>query len=141
MRAFHFSLEKILDLRTYRFKEAERRLAEKVGICAQLENAILNRRDLMRLHRLELAGLDFQDRWAVERYISRLAHEVQKLTEEFNKAVVERERAAQEFRTALAQKKSLENLKTKLQQRHKKESRRYEVLQADDQFQSYRGGH
>ncbi len=139
MKAFRFGLEKILDLRTFRCKQAERQLAEKVGICAQIENAILDRRQLMRLYRLEMKGLAFQERWAVERYISRLGHEVQKLTEEYNKAVIEREQAAEVFRKALAEKKSLENLKQKLAERYRKSSLRWEVMQADDQFQSFRG--
>lgn len=139
MKAFQFSLEKILELREFRLKEVERKLAEKVGRCLQLESAIARRLELQVLTRRESANLDFYERWTAERYISRLVHEIQNLNLELNQAIVEREKVAEEFRKALAEKKSLENVKSKVFERYRKESKRWETLQMDDQFQSFRG--
>lgn len=139
MRAFHFPLQRLLDLRSHRLEQAERLLAEQVGRCQRLENAILDRRRLQRENRLEFAEADFRERWAVERYVARLEHEIQALEVELAQALEERERAAAAYRTALAEKKSLQNLRDKREQRFRKEARRREFLQMDDQTQSTRG--
>lgn len=139
MRAFHFRLQRLLELRSHRLEQAERLLAEQVGRCQRLENAILDRRRLQRENRLEFAEADFRERWAVERYVARLEHEIKALEVELAKALEERERAAAAYRTALAEKKSLQNLRDKREQRFRKEARRREFLLMDDQTQSSRG--
>lgn len=139
MRAFHFPLEKVLELRAYTEDEARRDLAAKAGRCVQLENSIRDRQSLRARTMLEHSGnTDLLDWMAAERYASRLLHEEERLKTEWEAAEMAREKSAETFRKAMAERKALESVKEKRYERHRRSEKIRDVKAMDDMTSSRR---
>lgn len=139
MRAFHFPLEKVLELRAYKEDEARRELAARVGKCLQLETSIRDRQTQRARTMLEHSGnTDLLDWMAAERYAARLLHEEERLKREWEAAESAREKSAEVFRKAMAERKALESVKEKRYDRHRRSEKIRDIKAMDDMTASRR---
>ncbi|MDR0601706.1 MAG: flagellar export protein FliJ [Treponema sp.] len=134
MKRFHFSLEKVLRLRTYREQEAELELGRAVGALTAVENRI---KEAAR-EKQNAAGARFlQSHGAPEiinynNYILRLEQETGRLLEDAAKAelVVEEKRAA--YIEASRDRKVLDKLREKRERENRKDMLAEETGILDD---------
>ncbi len=139
MKAFHFSLQKVLELREWKEKEAQRDLSRKLSICLGLESQIEDRQKTRARTMLEFTGSKDIASWmAAERFASRLLHEEESLKMDWAVAEEERLKSAQVYREALSQRKALENVREKRYQKYHHDKKIQEVKVQDDQTSARR---
>lgn len=139
MRPFRFRLEKVLRLRRQELEEAKRQLAVHASRCQNLLGQIELRQGEVIRAQSSIQDADFLWRWSVERYAVRMNHEIERLKQELRSAEIEREKAAEVYRQALARSKALENLQRRRFELYRKERNRAEVNTADDAWRGDRG--
>jgi flagellar export protein FliJ len=134
MKRFRFSLKELLDLREFREREAEMALSVKTGKVRLIEielerlaaEAVRTRKGRFTLART------IMDYLADERYLERLESEKEKRLVELTQAILEREKALQDYHEASKKKKALEKMEEGELGAYKKEADRKEILDIDD---------
>ena len=113
MKRFIFSLEKVLELRSFREREAEIELARCIGALAVIENNIME----TAKKRVDAASMRFQkgmkmaDIVSIDFYIIRLDKLKDQLLEDAAKAKLFVEEAREKYIEASREKKVIEKLK------------------------------
>jgi flagellar FliJ protein len=134
MKHFHFSLEKVLELRKYREQETEIDLGRAIGVLSDIENNI----KAVALERHKAAGERFsRENSTVEilnydNYILRLDQKKDRLLEDAAKAeqIVEEKREI--YLEASRDRKVIDKLKEKRKKEHRKEMFAEEIRETDD---------
>lgn len=140
MRRFHFSLEKILELRKHREQETEIALGRAVGELNAIENrlkelALLNRAawDEYRNPNAPGAVKNLADHYRTcELYIRRLDQTKEELLREAAEAHVKVEKAREVFLEASRERKVLDKLKEKQAGEYRKTMFAAEIKTLDD---------
>jgi flagellar FliJ protein len=134
VKAFHFSLEKILNLRTYREQEAKIDLGRAIGALSQIENRIRTAAEDRSQAAAErfLPGNNTRKILAYENYILRLDQERDKLLEEAAQAELLVEEKRNLYLEASRERKVLDKLKEKRKKEHRKEMFAEETKTLDD---------
>lgn len=122
MKPFNFSLEKILDLRTYHEDEAKLELGRAIGVLSEIESKIA----VIAKER----AIALQDQFNPKNsaaviqqymfYIIRLDNTKEQLLKEAARAELEVEKAREVFIEASKERKVLDKLKEKRQKEHRK---------------------
>lgn len=140
MKRFRFSLEELMDLRQFRERDAEFRLAEKAGRVSLLERELMRiAAERSRVLKDRFSGprsvLDFM---ADERYLGRLDRDRGRTEKDLARAELEREEALAAYTEARKQVKVLEKLREQEEGLWKKDRGRREVMDLDDMAQGAR---
>ncbi len=134
MRRFRFDLEKLLELRAYREKEAELELARMVGELASIEariREVAEERAAVAAGRFG-KGRSSSDMLAAERYILRLDKTRDALIEAAAKAELAVEAARDAFAEASRDRKVIDKLKEKRKGEYRKAAANQEIAVLDD---------
>lgn len=133
MKRFFFSLEKLLDLRSFREKETELALGKAVsyrdGLQLELDEVARKRVSSGRDRR---GALPIADLLAIDRYIARLDNERDVLLEKIAEAELLVEKARADYIKANRERQVLSKLKEKKTAQWKKESLQDEAEVLDD---------
>jgi flagellar protein FliJ len=115
MKRFVFALQKLLELREFREREAELELARILGRCVAVDNRLRELAvDKSRIYRNRFsAGRSIADLQADEHYLLRLDREKDRLIEERAKLELLRLEAQKKYLEASKEKKVIEKLKEK----------------------------
>jgi flagellar FliJ protein len=135
MRRFRFRLEPLLHIRKYREREWELKLAEITGICVRLEREIENMgRERARVFKNRYAGGrgNMQYIWAAELYMQRLDGEAREKQKELAEKNVVREKIRKQYLEVSKERKILDKLKERQEQRHYDEAVHEETKALDD---------
>ena len=134
MKRFHFKLEKVLKLRSFREQEAEMELARAIGALTVIENKIKE----TAVKRAEAASIRFLpnqravDIFYTDLYITRLDKQRDKLLEEAAKAELVVEDAREKFREASRERKIVDKLKERKFKEYKDMVKKEEIKTIDD---------
>jgi len=133
MKAFHFKLERLLNLRKYREREWEIRLAEVTGRCVRLSKEIEERtgRKAEVFLRGNL-GASASEYLAVHGFMKRLDQEIERKSAELASNEREREAVQEKYLEYSRERKVLDNLKAKRESEYRKIQKVEEVKQIDD---------
>ncbi len=134
MKRFRFDLEKLLELRVYREKEAEQALARAMGELAAIEaklRALAEERVAVARGRFA-PGRTAADMRSAELYLLRLEKTKEKLLEEAAKAELAVAAAREAFMEASRDRKILDKLKDKRKAEYRKTAADEEVKAIDD---------
>lgn len=134
MKKFTFRLEKVLELRLYKEKEIEMRLAAKEAECAALENLILS---LMLKKRTSFegrtrAGLDVDLLLSYEKFDRRMEREIDENQKILAQRTIERDEIQKDFLEAQKKRKILDRLKDRKYEAFRLEYNRHESKRVDD---------
>jgi flagellar FliJ protein len=134
MKRFHFSLEKVLELRAYREQEAEIELGRAIGVLSQIESRI---RTVAEDRYRAAAERFLPDNDALkilnyENYILRLDQERDKLLEDAARAELVVEEKRNLFLDASRERKVLDKLKEKREKEYRKKMFAEETKILDD---------
>jgi len=139
MKRFSFRLEKLLNYRQFREREAEIQLgranAARDVIQLQLEDVALKR---VRSAAERRQGATVQDLMAIEHYITRLDTEKETLLEKLTMAEMEVEKAREQYIVATRERRVLSKLRDKKSAEWKKYVTEEEAAVLDD-IANYRG--
>jgi len=136
VKRFHFRLERLLDIRTYRERQWLAKLAAASGLCTRLSRRITANGeaargalyiDTRRGHELDLSLLTYR-----EHYINRLGQEQKKLREELEERMRQREQVQSKYQEVSRDKKVLEKLKEKREADYYKQGKLEEFKETDD---------
>ena len=134
MRAFTFSLEKVLKLRKFHEDEAKIELGRTIAILLELENRIL----ALGQERARAAGAQFSPENSAAMiqqymfYLLRLDNTKEQLLKEAAMAELKVEEARAQFLEASRERKVLDKLKEKRQKEYRKEMFAEETKTLDD---------
>jgi flagellar FliJ protein len=134
VKAFHFSLEKVLRLRKYREQEAKIDLGRAVGVLSEIENRI---KDVAE-HKHHAAGEQFspgnntRQILHYENYIRRLDQERDRLLEEAVRAELVVEEKRNRYLETSRDRKVLDKLKEKREKEYRKDMSAEETKILDD---------
>ena len=134
MKAFTFSLEKVLGLRKFREDEAKIELGRATGVLAELESKIL----ILGQERVKAAAAQFSPENSVAMiqqyrfYLLRLDYTKEQLLKEAAMAELKVEEARNAFLEASKDRKVLDNLKEKRQKEYHKVVLAEETKNLDD---------
>jgi flagellar FliJ protein len=134
MRAFRFSLEKVLELRAYREQEAEIELGRAIGDLSRIENrikAVAENRHRAAAERFS-PGNDAMQILSYENYISRLDQERDKLLEDAAQAELVVEEKRNRYLEASRERKVLDKLREKREKEYRKKMFAEETKELDD---------
>jgi flagellar FliJ protein len=134
MKRFHFGLQKALDLRAYREREAEIELGRAIGRLTELENrvkSLAEERFRAATDRFAQAN-SAEDMRAYERYITRLDSQKEALLKEAAKAEIAVSEKREAYFAASRDRKVLDKLREKRYGEYRKLSLREEVRTGDD---------
>ncbi|MBN2439848.1 MAG: hypothetical protein JXJ04_00825 [Spirochaetales bacterium] len=117
MRRFRFTLERVLELRRYKEREWELKLAKITGICFTIERRISEidtqiKNTIQSLFRSDMIG-DYSYLVSNEFYMTRLRQERRDKEEELKKRIDERQAIQIEYLVHSRKRKVLEKLKEK----------------------------
>jgi flagellar FliJ protein len=134
VKAFHFSLEKVLRLRTYREQEAKIDLGRAIGVLSEIENQIKAvAEDRYRAAAERFApGNDALKMTRYERYIQRLDQARDQLLEEAARAELAVEEKRARYLEASRDRKVLDKLREKREKEYRKEMFAEETKTLDD---------
>ncbi len=136
MRKFNFRLERFLDIRKYKEREWELKLAEITGVCISLKNNIEERLRIivvsMKKRALHSDSIDVELFLAYEKYINRLEIEISEFQEELVLKELQRAKVQKSYLEASKQRKVLDKLKEKKKIEFYKEQRKDELKEIDD---------
>jgi flagellar FliJ protein len=133
MKRFNFSLQKVLQLRTYREEESKIELGRAIGVLSEIENRI----KITASSRHHAAGQRFVDAGnsaamaAWEHYIIRLDQEAESLAKEAARAELVVEEKRELYLEASRELKAIEKLKEKREKEHRKEMFAAETAELD----------
>ncbi len=135
MRRFQFRLEKILNLRKYREREWEQKLAVISGICLELENRI----QMLNMEKQRVAfkysvekGVDVSTLISRELYTLRIDKGIEELADELKKRREELEEVRKKYLEISKERKVLEKLKERQEKRYYEEQKLEEIKIIDD---------
>ena len=136
MRKFQFRLERFLDIRKYKEREWELKLAAITGVCISIRNRIEeNLKKIvisMKQRAMHSDSIDIENFLAYENFIVRLDHEISALQEELAIKELEREKIQDSYLIASRERKVLEKLKEKKEIEFYKNQRKTQFNEADD---------
>ncbi len=136
MKRFHFRLDRLLELRRYREREWELKLATITGRCLLINQKIQqNRHNIVQTIRgRHMSGgrLDLSSLYAAELYLSRLDHEIGTLETELELREKERDEINQKYLEVSRDRKVLEKLREKKESGYYREQKKEEFRTADD---------
>ncbi len=136
MRRFHFRLQRLLELRAYRERQWEARLAEITGTCMKLSRRIeqtrVDARAGFSLDYRQGARLDLELLSARERYLARLDHERRALQQELTQRLQDREEVRAGYLEASRERKVLDKLRERREAEYYSEQRMEEHRVLDD---------
>lgn len=134
MKRFSFSLEKILELRDWKERQAEMLLAEKAAICSRLDLSLKDnaKASLEASRKRFRPGSISADHRAEELYALRLLKEKEKLLKAIALAEIEREQVRSIYIKASMEKKIVQKLKEKKEAEYKKNLKREEEKIMDE---------
>ena len=136
MKRFHFRLDRLLELRRYREREWELKLATITGRCLLINQKIQqNRHNIVQTIRgrpMSLGRLDLSSLYAAELYMSRLDHEIGNLETELEFREKERDEINQKYLEVSRDRKVLEKLREKKEAGYYSEQKKEEFKTADD---------
>lgn len=136
MKRFHFRLERLLELRSYRERQWLAKLATASGHCVRLSHRITEASvaargafftDIKRGHELDLSLLTYR-----EHYINRMNLEQRKLKKELEEKLRRRSEVQKNYQKVLRDKKVLENLKSKRESEYYAQAKLEEFKITDD---------
>jgi flagellar FliJ protein len=132
MKRFKFSLEKVLELRAYRGREAEIELGRAIAILTEIENRIFN----LAQERIKAAGERFsqgsgriQD---YDRYILRLDKTRDHLLEDAARAELKAAEAREAYLAASRERKVIDKLRERRQDEYRRKMLAEEIKTLDD---------
>ncbi|MDR1588129.1 MAG: flagellar export protein FliJ [Treponema sp.] len=134
MKRFHFNLQKVLDLRSYREQDAEIELGRAVRALTELTNrlkALAEERSQAAAGRFAQSN-SAEDMRAYERYITRLDNQKEELLEEAAAAELAVNEKREIWLAASRDRKILDKLREKRFEEYRKLSLREEVKLIDD---------
>jgi flagellar FliJ protein len=134
MKAFRFSLEKVLELRNYREQEAKIELGRAIGVLSEIENRIktvAEDRYRAAVDRFS-PNNDAMKIISYENYILRLDQERDRLLEEAARAELVIEEKRKLYLEASRERKVLDKLKEKQGKEYRKEKFAEETKTLDD---------
>lgn len=136
MRKFQFRLQHFLDIRKYKEREWELKLAAITGECISIENKIEENIKNIILNMKKRAALaesiDIETFLNFENYIVRLEHENSSLREELALKELEREKIRKGYLEASRERKVLQKLKEKREEEFYTSQRKEEFKEAED---------
>ena len=136
MRKFQFRLERFLDIRKYKEREWELKLAAITGECISIRNRIEeNLKKIvisMKQRAMHSDSIDIENFLAYENFIVRLEHEISVLQEELAIKELEREKIQDSYLIASRERKVLEKLKEKKEIEFYKNQRKTQFNETDD---------
>jgi flagellar FliJ protein len=134
MKVFHFSLEKILKLRTYREQEAKINLGRAIGVLTEIENRIKAAAEDRYRAAAERFAPDNDALKIIhyERYIQRLDQERDQLLEDAAQAELVVEEKRNRYLEASRDRKVLDKLKEKREKEYRKAFFAGETRELDD---------
>ncbi len=135
MRRFQFRLEKILNLRKYREREWEQKLAVISGICIELENRI----KMLTMEKQRVAfryaigtEVDVSTLISRELYTLRIDKGIEELEQELAKRKKELEEVRKRYLEVSKERKVLEKLKERQEKKYYYEQKLEEIKIIDD---------
>jgi flagellar FliJ protein len=136
MRKFQFRLERFLDIRKYKEREWELKLAAITGVCISIRNRIEeNLKKIvisMKQRAMHSDSIDIENFLAYENFIVRLEHEISALQAELAIKELERKKIQDSYLIASRERKVLEKLKEKKEIEFYKNQRKTQFNEADD---------
>ncbi|HZK19343.1 MAG TPA: flagellar export protein FliJ [Treponemataceae bacterium] len=133
MKAFVFSLEKVLELREFEERQCEIELGKAIGEVTRLQQELKKtaaQRVIYTQSRYDTSNLESIR--AVEHYITRLDNQKEKYITEMASAELVVEKKRKDYEEALKQRKVLTKLKEKQLIVYKKEKNKKEEQEIDD---------
>lgn len=136
MKRFHFRLERLLELRSYRERQWLAKLAAASGHCIRLSQRITEASvaargafytDIKRGRELDLSLLTYR-----EHYINRMNLEQKKLKKELEEKLRRRSEVQKKYQEVSRDKKVLEKLKSKRESEYYAQAKLEEFKIADD---------
>jgi flagellar FliJ protein len=136
VKRFHFRLERLLDIRSYRERQWLAKLAAASGLCTRLSRRITENGeaargafyiDTRKGHELDLFLLTYR-----EHYINRLGQEQKKLREELEEKMRQRAQVQSRYQEVSRDKKVLEKLKEKREADYYNQAKLEEFKETDD---------
>jgi flagellar FliJ protein len=136
VKRFHFRLDRLLELRSYRERQWLAKLAIASGHCIRLSHRISETgeaargafyTDIKRGHELDLSLLTYR-----EHYINRMNLEQRKLKKELEEKLRRRSEVQKNYQKVLRDKKVLENLKSKRESEYYAQAKLEEFKITDD---------
>jgi flagellar FliJ protein len=147
VKRFRFRLERLLELKAHREREALIRLAEATGHCVRLARGIREAeeagREALRLQRAGTGQVDIELLSYRERYRAWLRERQRRLALELAERQKQRQEEQSKYLQASKERKVLDKLKERRAAEHRREARAEEFETADDQSSSrftYRQG-
>lgn len=136
MKRFHFRLERLLELRSYRERQWLAKLAAASGHCVRLSRRITEAgvaargafyTNIKKGHELNLSLLTYR-----EHYINRMNLEQKKLKKELEEKLRRRSEVQKKYQEVSRDKKVLEKLKSKRESEYYVQAKREEFKIVDD---------
>jgi flagellar FliJ protein len=136
VKRFHFRLERLLEIRSYRERQWLAKLAAASGLCTRLSRRIMENGeqtrgafylDPRRGHELDLSLLTYR-----QHYINRLGQEQVRLKEELEERMRQRAQVQSRYQEVSRDKKVLEKLKEKRESDYYCQAKREEFKEVDD---------
>jgi len=132
MKRFHFSLQKILDLRLKEEREWELRLAAADGECRRVGNEINGAREKRRSLLVESHGQDPSQWLLYEKYRQHLAGKEVVWEKELEKLLEKKEEVRKGYTEALKRRKVLDKLREKREAEYRLHQNRRENMIQDE---------
>ena len=135
MQRFRFRLEPLLELRRYREREWELKMAEISGICLRLERRIdeLNRERRKRFsERFQRTGTDPGMLRNYEIYLARLETEVSNLQTELAQRELDRDEVREQYLEVAKERKVLEKYRERKEETYYQDQLRIEAFGTED---------
>ena len=136
MHRFRFRLERLLELRRYREREWELKLAAATGQCLMIEQEIKSRQKetLKKIRGRSWAKgyLDLNSLFSTEIYLTRLDREIRLFTEELEIKRTERKKVQNTYLDASKHRKVLEKLKARREREYYEEQKKEDFKVQDD---------
>lgn len=136
MRRFRFPLERVLELRRYKEREWELKLAKITGECVLLQQEIQQRTD--ELARIMQSGaqaggkIDMERRVLNELFMLRLKQEREKLSDELALKEIKRQEVQEKYFAASRERKVIDKLKERRAAEYADMLKKEEIKQIDD---------
>ena len=134
MKRFEYRLERLLNLRRHREKEAEVKLGEATSHCAKLNREILESLEMKgRAFSGQFADdLGFDSLIASHHFMSRMDQQLERKHSQLVVKQLERDEAQQLYMEASRDRKVLDRVKERRKEEHNRERRLEETKQNDD---------
>ena len=136
MKRFHFRLERIFEIRSFRERQWLAKLAAASGMCSRLKRKITETGDAARgafyLDSRRGSQLDLSMLIYKEHYINRLGQERKSLQKELEEKMRQRSEVQHKYQEVSRDKKVLEKLKEKRESEYYRQAKLEEFKAVDD---------